>query len=644
MIKKKKNKVQINEIEKQDDIKDTLDKLKQTSDVNPDLNEFFDAINEKKKEMEYDKEEKPIDNKPRKKRKKISSSFKTLMCIITLLLSTAYLIIYIKDAFNNINYVQDIINGIILFIILLFVVIALTGGKTIKNIFGSFALLLVIALISINVLVSKNIVTLPTSTAMKNLKNISLIDAMKWASENNITLETIYEYSDNVKEGYIITQDVLPDTLLKKIKKVIITVSDGPNYEKELIISNMIGMNINDLLDFINKNHLKNVTINYEVNNDIDKDVITYQSNKGQVKRSDSISFTLSLGSKEALAPIKLDDLVNKSQFDATLYLKKNGISYTINFDFSDTIKKGNVISQDKSVNTEVLPLTDTVNLIISKGKKITVPDFSNKDVDDVINWITKNNLRVEFTESYDVKIENGKLIKINYNTGDIVSEGTKITINTSKGPLTIPKFNSLAEFINWASENGVKYSQEFQFNDSVSKGNIVKLSIDSGKTIDPANDNIVVTISYGSPVTIPNFAGKSRSVIQSTCNNIKLNCTFYSTGYSNAAKDTATTQNIGAGNKVVSGTYIKIGLSNGPAQNFWPYIASEWIQSNADSTIQTVRNNLTAECPGVTFNFVKKPHNSVPSGFIHPDSPVQGGNNEFPFTQGQSYTIWIVE
>lgn len=644
MSKNKKNKIEINEIEKKDDIKDTLDKLKEKNDFNPDLNDFFEAINEKKNEIEDLKEEKPIDEKPIKKAKKFGSSFKTFMCIIALLLSTAYLIIYVKDAFNNVNYIQDIINAVTLFVILLFIVIALNGGKTIRNIFGSLVSLLVIALIVINVLVSKDIITLPTLAMMENFKNVSLIDAMKWSNKNNITLEKIYEYSDNVDEGYIITQDILPNTVLKKIKKVTITISDGPNYEKELIISNMIGLNVDDLLDFINKNHLKNVSINYEVNNDVEKDIIIDQSNKGQIKRSDSISFKLSLGPKESLVPIKLDSLVNKSEFESALYLKKHGISYTVNFDFSDTIKKGYVISQDKEVNTEVIPLTDTVNLVISKGKKITVPDFSSKDVDDVITWITKNNLKVEFTENYDTKIENGKLININYNAGDIVSEGTKITINTSKGALTIPKFNSLAEFINWATENGVKYSQEFQFNDSVNKGNIISLSIATGKTIDPVTDKIVVTISYGSPVTIPNFAGKSKSVIQSTCNNAKLNCTFYYTGYSNTTKDIATTQSIGAGNKVVSGTYIKIGLSNGPAQNFWPYIASEWIQSSADSTIQTLRNYLTAECPGVTFNFVKKPHNSAPAGFIHPDSEVKGGNNKFPFTQGQSYTIWIVE
>ena len=39
------------------------------------------------------------------------------------------------------------------------------------------------------------------------------------------------------------------------------------------------------------------------------------------------------------------------------------------------------------------------VSLVISKGKKIIVPDFSNKTVDDVISWVTNINLKVSFND-----------------------------------------------------------------------------------------------------------------------------------------------------------------------------------------------------------------------------------------------------
>ena len=537
--------------------------------------------------------------------KKSESKLKTIICLAALFASFIYFIIYIKDAFNDVNYFQNILNATLLLITATFGLLAIIGNKKIRNILGSLASLVVIGLVTINILESINIVKFPTLELMKDLTNTSIIDVMEWANKNKIKINTVYEYSDNYKEGYIITQDISPNSILKDIKEINVIVSEGPNYSKELILTSMVSQNIDDLIKFINENHLKNVTINYETSEEIVKDSIINQSIKGQIKRCDAVTFTVSLGLKDALENIKLEDLTNKPEFDATLYLKKNGIIYDIKYEFSDTVKRGNVISQSINANTEIKPFNDNVSLVISIGKKIIVPDFNNKTVDDVISWITSNNLKVSFNDEYHINIENGKLIKINYNHNDVIEEETKIIITTSKGALTLPKFNSLAELLNWANTYGVRYVQNYDYNNSVAKGNIISISKNTGDKIDPATDVLNVLISYGAPVTVPNFVGKSNSYIQTTCKSIGLNCAFYYTGYSSTAANHATTQTITPGNKVVSGTYMKIGLSNGPAQTFNVYIQSEWIQTSADATINVIRNNLTSQCPGVTFNFV---------------------------------------
>ena len=85
----------------------------------------------------------------------------------------------------------------------------------------------------------------------------------------------------------------------------------------------------------------------------------------------------------------------------------------------------------------------------------------------------------------------------------------------------------------------------------------------------------------------------------------------------------------------------MNIGLSNGPAQTFNFYIQAEWFETSADATINVLRSKLTSSCPGVNFNFEKHADNSSPNGIIHPNSPTKGGDNNF--TQGHTYTIWIV-
>ena len=567
-------------------------------------------------------------------------NLKTILFTLAFILSIICFLIFIKNVMNEENYMLEIINAIFLVILLLLIGLLIFGEKKLKNISSIFISLFIEIILGFNILAYKNIIELPTALIMIDFKDTLLTDAYKWADDKNIKINVTYEYIDNVEEGHIITQDINPNTLLKEIKEINLIVSSGPNYDKELILSNMVGSNIDSLLEFINTNHLNNVNINYEAN-DTEKDIVISQSTMGEIKRNTSVTFTLSLGNPNSLKPINIEDLTNKLEFDATLYLKRNGINYNLSYEFSDNIKRGYVISQDKEKNTSLTPLKDSVNLVISKGSKIIVPDFSNKDLDDVINWIINNNLKITFTNKYDINIEKDKLIGINFNKDDVIEENTRIVVTLSNGALKVPGFNSFNEFLSWANTYNIKHSEEYEYNDSVSKGNIISMSKQKDEKINPDNDVINIKISYGSPIVIPNFYGKSKGEIQSTCSKIGLSCGFYYTGYSNICNDCSTNQSIGYGNKVVSGTYMNIGLSNGPAKTFNVYIASEWFDvGNSDGTISSLRNKLSNECPNVNFNFEKHPDNSSPAGIIHPNSPIKAGNNSF--TQGNTYTIWI--
>lgn len=647
--KKKKKKNSIEEIKNENKeqqekemLEKTLQGLKEESDVNPDLENFFEKVREKRDEME--KENKTIEEvtKPIKKEKK-SNKFKYLLSLVCILGIITYYIVYTINAFDTIEYVKNIINASLILITLLFMILGLLSNKKVRNFLTYLTSFLIIIFISFNILSFKDIIKLPKLAVLKDLTNLSLSDAMKYTNNHNINTDTLYEYSDNTKEGYVILQDIDAGTTLKDVNNLVLTISNGPNYDKELILSSFVGRTLDELLKFIEENHLNNITINFEVNNDTERNIILTQSTKGEIKRNTSITFDVSLGNVSELKEITLEDLTKKSTFDATLYLKRNAIKYELSYEYSDTIKKGAVISHSPKKGEKVTPNSDVVKLVISKGKEIIVPDFTNSTVDDVVNWIIKNNLKVAFNEKYSTTIEKDKLLSVSVNKGDVISEGTKITVTTSLGSLTIPKFNSLAEFKAWASENNIAYSEKYEYSDSVSKGKIISLSKNTGEKVEPGKDKITVTISYGSPITVPNFVGKSKTSIQNTCNSIGLNCTFYYVGYNSKAKDTATTQNVASGRKVVSGTYVNIGLSSGPAKTYSIIIQSEWFKTSASATISTLKTKLSSMAPGVTFNYVTKSHTSCVSGLIHPDSPIKGGRT-IQVTQGKTYTIWIMD
>lgn len=573
----------------------------------------------------------------------VINTIKITFLIIALVVSVIYLIYTISTSDDQINRVYLIINSSFITGLMLFLTLALIiKKKTISSLLSIFTALIFIFFIGFNISASANKLKLPLQATLKDFTNANINDALLWANEHDISIETLYVNSDDVEEGYIISQDIKPNTLLKGIKKIVLTISSGPNYDKEVILSNMVGWDIDEALKVIKDNFLNNVVINFEVNESIEKNVIITQSINGQIKRNTKVVIVVSLGKAANLTPIEIIDLKNKSLFDATYYLQSNGIKYELTYEFSDKIKKDYIISQSAKKGTTVDPKIDKVTLIVSKGKEIKSPDLKDMKVDEIVNWVIKNNLKITFEEKYDYSVKLGEIISVNYKENDIISEGTIIKVITSKGQLMMKSFNSLSEFRTWAASYNIAYKEVYEYNSTIGKGNIIKLSQEANTPIDPTA-TITVYVSNGKPITVPYFIGKSKSTIISNCNSLGLNCTFYYTGYSNTTKDVATNQNVASGATVISGTYVNIGLSSGPAATFNVYIQDTLFGATADATIANLKSYFNANCPGVYFAYVKRSSNTgAAAGFIHEDSPIKGGNNSF--TQGRTYTIWVIQ
>ncbi len=577
---------------------------KEEKDIHLINKEFDDELNKKTRYKENDNTEK-IDKKDNEKKTK-NTGLK-VFAVISLILSIAYLIFTILFCQNQVNNLYLIINAsIITFMTLMFTIKTMTQ----KNVFGIFASLTISIFLVFNFLVINDIIELPTQALLENFQNKTISEALKWAKENNIEVNQIYEYSDNIEEYHIITQDVYPNTLLKNVKEITFTVSYGPNYEKIISLPNMVGWNIDDAIKTINSNFLNNVNIEYEINNDTEKDIILEQNISGQVRRNDELKLKVSLGNEEDLEPVDMIDLYNKSLLEATLWLKRHGIKYEIIYVFSEDVAKNYIAGQETEVGKSVDPKNDKVTIIVSKGKKIIVPDLTKMTVDEVTEWIINNNLKVSFESKYNSTIEIGKIIEADYKENAEIEAGTLITITTSKGPLKMPKFNNIADFRNWANNTGIEFREEYEFNNDVAKGEIIKTIPEENSVIN-YSDTLVIYISYGKPVTIPSFIGKHKDEIYSICSNVGLNCTFYYNGYSDTPVNIAQNQNKNAGNEVVSGTYVSIGLSSGPApvnNDPQPPACNKnettqiWITPGNDGN-QT-KSNILKAYPNIKWNF----------------------------------------
>lgn len=528
-------------------------------------------LDEKRKELKnviFD-DKKNIYRNPRKKEIQPSTNTETvakpkaanILLSITYVFTIAVFFYLIIDSANQIDQVYQIINAFLLLTMVTCFLISFKKSffknKSVPTIITS---LVVILTLTFNGLYVSNIISLPKQSYLPNFESKNLTKAINWTEENNIKTDQDFEYSDTTKKYNVISQSEKAETLTKNIDTVDFVVSNGPDYNKEVILADMTGWNIDDVLKFIDENFLNNVTVNFEENTSVEKDTVISQNKTGTIKRSDPIIFTVSLGDKATLSPIKLKDLKNESLLNASVYLGRNGILYELKYEFSDTIEKGHVISSNPKEGTTVKP-DELITLTISKGKEIKVPDLKNKTMAYVTKWMVENNIQINYSDKYDNNIKSGRVIESNYKEGDIIEEGTTVDVVFSKGPLTMKKFDNINDFKSWADTNGIKYEIKEEFNDNIEKDKIIKTSIEEGANIN-LNDTITVYVSKGIAVTVPDFTNKTKSTVQTECNNLGITCSFNEQYSTKVDSGKVISQNIASGTQISKGDTIVITIA----------------------------------------------------------------------------------
>ncbi len=656
---------------------------------------------EKEKELEakrqeiknilFDDDKKNIYKNPRKREKTVANQIENnekrkkpraanIVLSLTYVISIILFIYLIIDSSNQIDQIYQIINAFLLLIIVTCFLISFKKSffknKSAPTVITS---IVVLGTIAFNGLYMTDVISLPTQSYLPNFESENLTKAINWTEENNIKTDQNFEYSDTTQKYSVISQSEKAETLTKNLNTVDFVVSNGPDYNKEVILADMTGWNVDDVLDFVEENFLNNVTINFEENDSVDKETIIRQSTTGTIKRSDSIIFTASLGNKEDLSPIKLEDLTSKSLLRASVYLGRNGIQYELKYEFSDKIEKGHVISSDPKKGTTVNP-DEMVTLTISKGKEIKVPNLKNKTMAYVTKWMVENNLQINYSDRYDTEIESGRVIDSNYKEGDIIEEGTTVDVTFSKGPLKMKKFDNINDFKSWADTNGIKYEIKEEFNSDVEKDKIIKTSIEEGKTIN-LDDTITVYVSRGEAVKVPDFSGNTKSEAQKACDNSGLSCSFTEEYSSSITSGKVIRQSVAAGTEIAKGDKITITIatsnrntsssssknnsssssssssntsrpsggnnssssgSSGGSTNTCDRNKTVTVvkQSslNGDSAQATLRNYQNAY-PGIKFTYTERASQKGSPGMIHQDMP-----NSFTANYCDTYTLIIIK
>jgi serine/threonine-protein kinase len=161
-------------------------------------------------------------------------------------------------------------------------------------------------------------------------------------------------------------------------------------------------------------------------------DVLTQIPETGTVREGSVVAVVLSLGPP----PVPIPDLTNMTLDEATAALAGAGLKVgRVTTPFNDTVDKGKIITW--SPTGVPLPRGDTVDLTVSGGKEqMPVPDLSNaKNFADAQAQLAAAGLTATEQDSFSNSVRQGQIISINPPAGTLVTKGTAVVVQISKGP-----------------------------------------------------------------------------------------------------------------------------------------------------------------------------------------------------------------
>lgn len=210
--------------------------------------------------------------------------------------------------------------------------------------------------------------------------------------------------------------------------------SEEENAAVEMTLD-VVGMDIDEAESALKAKEIP-YTIEHKNDDTVDANIVIFQSyEKGEMIPSGmQVKIIVSAGKEEVAVPNVVGYEVEKAE----TMLADADLDVTHAYEYSDTVEKDHVISQDP-VGTQSVAKGSKVKIVISNGpetKETEVPDLRGKTEQEARAELQNSNLNLgNVSSEYDSNVEEGKVINQSTSVGTKVTEGSTVDITISKGP-----------------------------------------------------------------------------------------------------------------------------------------------------------------------------------------------------------------
>lgn len=206
------------------------------------------------------------------------------------------------------------------------------------------------------------------------------------------------------------------------------------------------------------------------------------------------------------ITEMNLEEGINKIQS------MNNNYDIVTKEEFNNNIEKGYVIRTIPEKG-KIAHDNDTIEIVVSRGEAIKIPDLTNYSPDDATNVIQELLLNPETIYENSDTIEKGKIIKSIPEHDTDVERNSTVKIVVSKG-----KAVKIPDLTNTAYELAVQIlndltltiaNEEYAYSEDVAKDSIISIKPEQGTVVDEGTA-VDIVISKGVIPTMPDIIGMS--------------------------------------------------------------------------------------------------------------------------------------
>lgn len=208
---------------------------------------------------------------------------------------------------------------------------------------------------------------------------------------------------------------------------------------------------------------------------------------------------------------VEVPTVINLDKEQAFNELERRGLKANIlSSEQSDEYEKGKVMSQDPTQNSKA-NRGSTVNLVISEGREVEVPDLSNKTISQAEEMLKEKGLKLGRTNSSKSdEVEKDLIINQNPSPNTKLQTGTEIDITVSTGSDKKVRTVEVPNLIGKSEQDARAIISQYALrlrdvnyanSNDVARGIVMNQSISSGTEV-AKNSKIDFTVSLGAGET----------------------------------------------------------------------------------------------------------------------------------------------